>query len=441
MQVQNTDGGTSQYVKIQEDLKPNAEGKYNFSISFDVEKKGSLDFSKEMTVTAEGKTTFGNDLWVEKTIAPADFDKPIQIEQYGVNSRYQDKPPKEKMKFIFRYPKASDEISKTVEAAGDAFKTPTYGDFRLKMKNEGADKWVINDSPIRGSISGKGQYDYTLDPKTSGLDLTKPVVVYIQVKTVNDGMVWAEYTLQPWELGGKYPYALNYEAEPVVEEPVVEEVEEEVEEEVVEETEEEEVKEEEIEEEETGDEPNTQDGPDLVPNVVKVQKCNVDSITQKLTLAGGKLCLRHAKVFRGTTNSAILLYDTEYTVDGVKYTLQGGKPVYYHNKANYLLGGTLAEAITIDHSLGQLKLAANKKIEFTQIGLYAVKLSEDALIEFNGKKIVGNRLQKSLILNLTSKVKFVHLPLLKGWIGILVQRPLIFRQVPIYHLKKRTYTA
>lgn len=50
---------------------------------FDVKQKGSLDFSKEIKVTVEDFTTFGNDVWVEKILTPADFGTALTIDSYG----------------------------------------------------------------------------------------------------------------------------------------------------------------------------------------------------------------------------------------------------------------------------------------------------------------------------------------------------------------------
>ncbi|NOQ70702.1 MAG: hypothetical protein GQ574_01800 [Crocinitomix sp.] len=386
VKVQNTAGGSSKYVKIQQSIEPNAEGKYDFSLTFDVPKTGTLDFSKEIKVKIEGSTTFGNDIWVEKTIAPADFDKPIWIDSYG-NSFRPERPKKEVMKFTFTHPGKTDSITKVVEAQGDVLKKPMYIDIHLQAKNVGDDAWAINDCPVRGSIVGKGQYEYTLDPKDTKLDLSQPIFVHICVKTFKGGIIWRELTIQPWELGGQYAYGFNYSSVQECELPSKDDVVEEEEEEVVEDEIVEEEEEEKEKEEDATDNSSDQVNKPAPVISAAVNKCKADSLTSQIALKGGKLCVQHTKVSRGTTNSAILLYDTDYLLDGVTYSLKGGQPVYYHNKSNYLLGATLAEAITVAHPLGQLELQADRKIEFTAIGLYAVKLSKEAVIDYNGTKL------------------------------------------------------
>jgi hypothetical protein len=376
-QVKNTEGGSSSYVRISEGIAPDAEGNYDFSISFDVPKKGSLDFSKEISVSIKALTTFGNDIWVEKNIKPEDFAQPIWVDSYG-NSFRPSQPKKEIIKFTFKGAGKSDSITKVLTAEGDALKTLTQADFHFQARNVGSETWTINESPTTGLVDRGKSLLYEINPKTTKLDITKPIEYHICYKTVNDGIVWQEFTLDPWELGGVHFIGKNYakvqECELPSEDDVVEEEEEEH-----------------IEDEQDVDDPqeeeeieNTDNQPE--PETIVI-KCDVDSITTQIQLKGGQLCVKHAKVFRGTQNSAILLYDTPYELDGVTYLLQGGQPVYYHNKSNFLMGATLAEAISVDHPLGKLEIAANKKIEFTLIGLYAVKLSKAAILDYKGTQI------------------------------------------------------
>lgn len=376
--VQNTSGGSTKFVKIKEPIRPNENGKYDFSIQFDVEKTGSLDFSKEIMVIVEGKTTFGNDVWVEQNIAPADFSQPIVLNNYGSKS-LSGHPPQELMKFTFSGPRPADSIAKLAKAKGDAIKDLKYEDFHLQAKNVGGDNWVINDSPVDGYLSQGRTFKYRLDPKKSTIDITKPVMVRISAKTEKGAFIWNEWTLETWELGGNYFFGKNYSEELTWELPSAEEVAEDIEEVVIEE----------VEEVITDTEVEIVEVEDDIPAptiAVEEVKCAVDTITKQLYLDGGKLCVQHVHVSRGTTNTATLLYDTEYELDGVTYALKGGKKIQYHNKKNFLLSADLAEAIVVNHSLGQLALEPNHVIEFSQEGLYAVKLSKNASINYKGNE-------------------------------------------------------
>ncbi len=383
--VQNIEGGTTQYTRIQDDVKPNSEGKYIFSLPFVVKQKGSLDFSKEIKVTIEGFTTFGNDVWMEKTLTPADFDKPLTIDRYGVKTKgYRQESNKLVCSVVA--PRNTSKLAKEIQAQGDDVKTLVPEDFHVQMKNEGDKDWIINEIAAKQQVNSGKTLVYSIDPASSKLNLDKPVVMHVCVKTANGGHIWNEWTLQPWELGDSYKVGKNYTKERKCEvPPVVETIPEKTEkkEEKVEEP----AKKEEEKKQKEDIEVKTTDLP-TSPKPIKVQKCNTDSLTKLLALTGGKLCANDIKISRGTTNSAMLLFNSSYTVGGNLYPISGGNKITYHNKSNYLLSATLNGAFSVNNAIGTLALLPNSKVEFSQKGLSGSKLAGNTNIEYKGTQLV-----------------------------------------------------
>ena len=390
--VQNTEGGTTQYVQIQNEVEPNDEGNYSFSLPFIVKQKGTLDFSKEIIVVIEGFTTFGNDVWAEDTISPKDFGKPLIMDSYGNKFRSY-RPEKTKIACKFIAPKNTSKLGKQIIAQGDDTKVLTSEDFHVQMKNKGDDKWIVNHTAKEHFVNSGKTLTYTIDPETTKLNLDKPILVHVCATTLNGGFVWNEWTLQPWELGDNYKVGKNYTIERLCEEsPLVETI--------PEKKEKEEEKQEEKQEEKKEDpaekvEKKTKEDievktnkPPVSEKPVKVEKCNTDSLTKLLPLVGGKLCANNIKVSRGTTNSAMLLFNSNYSTGGNMFPLKGGKRITYHNKKNYLLSATLDGSVTINHAVGKLALKPYHKIAFSASGISGVKLANNTSVNFKGTSLM-----------------------------------------------------
>lgn len=387
--VQNTEGGTKQYVRIQNEAKPNEEGKYTFSFFFDVKQKGSLYFSKEIKVTVEDFTTFGNDVWVEKILTPADFGTALTIDSYGRKLKKYS-PESTNLFCSFVVPRKSTKLVKAIIEQEDNTRVYTPNDFHISLKNEGAEHWVVNELATTHQVNSGSTLIYKIDPTTTKLDLNRAVVIHVCIPTVKGGFIWNEWTLQPWEMGDIYRINGDYTKDRPCEEP---------DDEVIppmpeKKQEKKEEKKEEKPAEKAGNKKSKEDievktgGPPISERPEKVVKCNTDSLTKLLSLLGGKLCANDIKVSRGTTNSAMLLFDSKYTAGGNMFPLSGGNKITYHNKKNYLLSATLNGPATINQAVGQIPLKLNSKVEFSMKGIAGAKLADNTAIENKGVKLV-----------------------------------------------------